>query len=209
MTAQKKYEFTGETKTVFGRTLHQIRALVAISALGVVAGDIGGWIEHENNLSHGGNAWVSGNAWVYGDAQVYGDARVYGDAWVYGNAQVSGNARVYGDAQVHGDAQVSGNAWVSGNARVYGNARVSDNAECLWFSKVGSENGTLTACRSKDGIWVSRGCFSGSLEEFEDAVLKTHSDSQTAKEYALLIDFIRLRASSWKAREADPQEAAA
>jgi hypothetical protein len=88
---------------------------------------------------------------------------------------------VYGDAWVYGDAEVSGDAMVSGNA------------ECLWFSKVGSENGTLTACKSKGGIRVSRGCFSGTLEEFEYAVKDTHGESQHAQEYALLIEFIKLR----------------
>lgn len=70
MTDQKKYEFTGETKTdAFGRTVKQIRALVDIAAFGVNVGDIGGWIASEKNLSHSGNAWV------------YGDACVSGDAW--------------------------------------------------------------------------------------------------------------------------------
>lgn len=80
----KKYELTENTKTHAGRTLFQIRALIGF--LDVKAGELGGWIEKEENLSH------AGNAWVYGDALVYGNARVYGDAQVYGNAQVSGNA---------------------------------------------------------------------------------------------------------------------
>ena len=75
-----KYKFTGETKVVFGVTLKQI---VAVAAFGVISiGDIGGWIEGENNLSQSGDAWVYGNAWVYGDAWVYGNAWVYGDARV-------------------------------------------------------------------------------------------------------------------------------
>ena len=102
-----KYEFTGETKVVSGVTLRRIRALVAIAAIGVNAGDLGGWIESEKNLSQ-----VFGNAWVSGNARVFGNARVSGDAQVYGDARVSGNALVYGDARVYGDAQVSGNAWV-------------------------------------------------------------------------------------------------
>ena len=72
-----KYEFTGETKIEFGVKLHRIRALVAIAAIGVAMGDLGGWIEKESNLSR-----VSGDAWVYGDAQVYGGAWVSGDARV-------------------------------------------------------------------------------------------------------------------------------
>ncbi len=89
-----KFEFTGETKIFFGVTLNRIRAVAAIAAFGVAAGDLGGWIEREENLR------VYGNAWVYGDARVYGNAQVYGDA------QVSGDARVYGDAWVYGNAQV-------------------------------------------------------------------------------------------------------
>ena len=145
-----KYEFVDgdEITSIFGVRLKRIRALVAISALGVQAGELGGYIEKEANLSQVyGNAWVYGDAQVYGNARVYGDAQVYGDAWVYGDAQVYGDARVYGDAQVYGNARVSGDAWVhcnaqvygnawvygdalvSGDAQVYGNARVSGNAQ--------------------------------------------------------------------------------
>ena len=74
----KKYEFTGEVKVLFNRTLHQIRATIAFGHIKV--GDVGGWIEKEDNLSHEGNAWVCGNAWVYGNAKVCGDAEVCGNA---------------------------------------------------------------------------------------------------------------------------------
>ena len=62
----KKYEFTGEVKVVFGITLHRIRAAVSFGV--VVQGELGGWIEKEENLSQNGNAWVYGNAEVCGDA---------------------------------------------------------------------------------------------------------------------------------------------
>ena len=45
MAQTKKYELTDETKIVNGVTLYRIRALVAIAAIGVAAGDLGGWIE--------------------------------------------------------------------------------------------------------------------------------------------------------------------
>ena len=60
----RKYEFTGETKNWIGRTFHRIRAVRDFGD--VKAGDLGGWIETESNLSN------DGNAWVYGDARVYG-----------------------------------------------------------------------------------------------------------------------------------------
>ena len=84
----KKYEFTGMTKDFLGITLKQIRALVTISGV-VTAGDVGGWVESESNLSQvSGNAWVSGNALVYGDALVSGNAKVCGDALVYGDSSL-------------------------------------------------------------------------------------------------------------------------
>ena len=73
-----KYEFTGEEKEVLGRILKRIRAIKDFGD--VKAGDIGGWIEKEENLSHKDSAWVYGNARAFGSAQVYGDAWVFGDA---------------------------------------------------------------------------------------------------------------------------------
>lgn len=59
----KKYELTEETKTLAdGTVLHRIRALLDIPRHGVKAGEIGGFVEGENNLSQDGNAWVYGHA---------------------------------------------------------------------------------------------------------------------------------------------------
>lgn len=153
-----------------------------------------------------GDAKVLGNAKVFDDARVYGDTRVYGDAKVFENAQVSGDAWIYSDARVYGDAKVFGDAWVCGDACVYGAARLSgnslvcgdahiDNVKALiTISPIGSENGTLTAYKNnKGGISVNRGCFSGTLEEFEKAVEKTHGDNEHAKTYKLAIELIKSR----------------
>ena len=80
----KRFEFVPGDEIVIapGRTVKRVRALVAIAALGVSPGDLGGYVEKEGQVY--GDAWVSGNARVYGNARVSGDARVYGDAWVYG-----------------------------------------------------------------------------------------------------------------------------
>ena len=93
-----KFKLTAETKVWNGLTLYRIEAMISFGS--VKAGDKGGFVEAEKNLSHDGDAWVYGDAQVYGNAQVYGDAQVDGDARVYGDAWVSGNAQVYGDAQV-------------------------------------------------------------------------------------------------------------
>ncbi|MDD9334284.1 MAG: hypothetical protein PV354_11755, partial [Bartonella sp.] len=64
----KKYEFTNETKQVGDVTLYRIRALRDFGD--VKAGDLGGFIEKEDNLSH------DGNCWVYDKARVFQNARV-------------------------------------------------------------------------------------------------------------------------------------
>ena len=86
----KHFKLTETTKVVNGITLFQIQALQDLPWHDVKKGDLGGWIEKEENLS--GNAWVSGNA------RVFGNARISGNALVYGSAQVSGNIHVYGSA---------------------------------------------------------------------------------------------------------------
>ena len=206
----KKYELTEETINVFGKTLHRIRATRDFS--NVHAGDLGGFIENELNLSHDRDTWVYGNAWAYGEARVYGNALVSGEARVYGNALVGGDARVGGNALVSGDARVGGNASVSGDARVEGKALVGGDArvegkalvggnalvkgprDIYWISCIGSRDGTTTFFRNaNNGISVSCGCFYGTIDEFAAAVTKTHGDNEHAQAYRHAIEIAKLR----------------
>ena len=184
MSEQKKYEFVpgDEIVIVPGLTLKRIRSLIAITAISVAPGDLGGYVENEANLDASGNAWVSGNAQVYGNAQVSGNARVYGDAQVSGNALVYGNALVSGNALVYGNARVYGNAQVSGNARVYGDAQVSGDAQiksCTDWLLLGpaKSSGRFTTAYldSKIGVRVSCGCFSGGVQDFSFQIEETHA----------------------------------
>ncbi len=100
----KKYELVAEdTIEFFGIKLFRIRAVRDFGA--VKAGDLGGYVESEENLSHDGEAWVSDKARVFDKAQVLDKARV--SDW----AQVSGTAWVAGRTLVSGEAQVSGWEW--------------------------------------------------------------------------------------------------
>ena len=165
----KKYELTAEFKTnIFGTKLFRIKALISFGS--VSAGELGGYIEKEENLDQYGNAWV------------------YGDAWVYGNAEVYGNARVYGDAEVSGDAWVYGNARVSGNARVYGNNHY------LVIGPIGSRFGFTTFFRDKGKeITVSCGCFLGRVDRFLEKVTETHGDSKHALVYRAAAEMAKMQ----------------
>jgi hypothetical protein len=76
----KKYEMTSNTKEFSGHKLFQIKALKNFGS--IKAGDLGGYIEKEENLSHDGRAWVYNNAKVYDNAEVCGDAKIYDNAEV-------------------------------------------------------------------------------------------------------------------------------
>ena len=68
----KKFELTSEFVTFLGKKLFRIKALISFG--NVKEGELGGYVEKEENLSNDGNAWVYGNAWVSGNARVSGDA---------------------------------------------------------------------------------------------------------------------------------------
>ena len=160
---REKYEFTGETRALSSTTiLHRIRAVIDIPSAGVNAGDIGGWIESDSNLSNSGDAWVGG------------DARVSGDAWV-------------GD-----DARVSGSAWVSDDARVVGNAHINSNKDFIIIGPIGSRSDFTTFFKNVDGIVCVRcGCFSGTVDEFLAAVQKTHGDNRFGREYRIAAELAK------------------
>ena len=201
----KKFELTSEFITnISGTKLFRIKALVEFG--NIKAGELGGYIEKEENLDQDGNAWVFDNARVYGDAKVCGDAKVYGDAKVCGNAKVCGDAEVCGNARVCGNAWVCGDAWVYGDAEVCGNAKVCGDAEVCGNAKVcgdadyayahgfGSEYRTTTFFRLRNGdVGVRCGCFYGTLQEFRDKVRATHKETKKAKEYLMLADLMELR----------------
>jgi acetyltransferase-like isoleucine patch superfamily enzyme len=116
-----KYEITKKKKhrvTVNGSiVLQRVRALKDFS--NVKKGDLGGFVEKEDNLSQVGNSWIYDNAAAFGRARVSENARVCNTANVSNRAIVSGNAKI------------SENAWVCRKAKVYDNARVGGCAKVL------------------------------------------------------------------------------
>ena len=124
-----KYKLTDETIKHNGITLYRIQALKDFGD--VKAGDLGGWVQSEKNLSQDGDCWIDHEAKVFdtaginGDALVYGNAQVFGDARVFNYVRVFENARVFGNAWVFGNVDVFGDTWVYGNAQVFGDAEIN------------------------------------------------------------------------------------
>ena len=206
----KHFEFVSEDIIkLHGHKLTRIRALVDLPLQFVRSGDLGGYIESECNLTD--QAWVEGWACVYGNARISGYACVAGGARVYDNASVSDNARVFGSSHIFGDSRVSGKAYIGGTAQLSGSAHVSGNAYLSGndqvsrgviksnadFITVGpaiSSNRYTTAYRTMDqSICVTTGCFTGSLDEFEQAINETHVNNEIYKQqYLRFVQMIKL-----------------
>ena len=151
-----KYEFTGEVKNIGGKILHRIRAVRDIPEHNVKAGDLGGWIEAERNLSQKGAAWVADSALVMDSARV------------------------------------TDTALVMGSARVMGEALVTNSADYITIGAIGSRNDTTTFYRGADGkIYVSCGCFNGSIDDFASKVKAVHAGTKHEKTYLLAIELAK------------------
>ena len=78
----KKYKLRKDLVIEYGYyTLYRIEALNDFS--NVKKGDLGGFIESEDNLSQ------EGDCWVYDKAKVFGKAKVYDNAIIRANARIS------------------------------------------------------------------------------------------------------------------------
>ena len=162
----KKYELTTETLQFAGRILHRIKAVKDFDF--IQAGEFGGWIEKEENLSQDDNAWIYYNAMVFGNANVFGNAKVYGYAKVYDNANIDDYAEVYGMAVIKGDA------------------KVHDATDYIVFKNFWSSGRYFTWTRSNNK-W-SVGCFYGTGEEL---IKKAYADSEkSGREYERVVRYV-------------------
>jgi NDP-sugar pyrophosphorylase family protein len=121
----RKYELTGISIVVNSSefseklpyrdvVLYRIRYLIDIPKHNVKAGDLGGFLESERNLSSLGScvvlddALVCDNAYLYGNSVVRGTSIIYDTAHVYDDAKVLDNARVGGSSNICRDAVIGG-----------------------------------------------------------------------------------------------------
>ena len=154
----KKYEIVGEETFILPdktkKVLLRIRATKNFAT--IKAGDLGGRIESEANLSQKGMCWVSE------DSVVCEDARVYGDAAIIEGSLIKGNSRIYGKSMVSGTyvkdlANISGLTYISkshitDSTRVGGhssirNALIGGRSRICGYAKIksGTENGRLAS----------------------------------------------------------------
>ena len=93
-----KYELLqNDTINIDGHVLYRIKSLMMFE--NVKVGDLGGYIEKEENLSHEGTCWAYGNSCIYGNAKVYDNACIFDNVHVYDDATVFDNSTVFNNAK--------------------------------------------------------------------------------------------------------------
>lgn len=163
----KKYEILKDQSiTMNGSMIYRIKALKDFGD--VKAGDMGGFVEKEENLSHEGPCWIYGDAMVYHNAKVKDNAivrdyvHVYDDAQVLQNAIVEGHARVFDHATVFANARIKDNGNVFDHARVHGFAVVQDNATVSGDTRVCGESIIKDYAKVDGYVIVTKGTISNS-----------------------------------------------
>lgn len=126
--SNQKYEITDIVHEKYP-FLHRIRALRDIGDK-VRAGDLGGFVEHEDNLSFkpGDDAWIFGDAIAAGCACVDQGARLFGKATVCDHTYVSQGAEMSGEARAEDFAYIRGSV-LCGHARAAGQSMILNSTD--------------------------------------------------------------------------------
>lgn len=121
-----KYELVaGDTRTVLSATVHRIRALRPITAHRVRAGDLGGYVESERNLSQDGDAWISGDAMAVQRSRLEGAALATDEVLLSGFAILRDNARMSRFSRADGHAIIGGQARLTNAASAHDTVTIS------------------------------------------------------------------------------------
>lgn len=172
----KKYILTDTIKILEnGKIVYRIKAIKNFGH--IKKGQIGGWIESEDNLSHNGECWVEDDAVVYGNAFVCCNASVQDNAVVYENSYIKDNALILGDTKIYGNAVVEGNARITGYAKIYGKAKVGGDSFITYHAKIHGNailNGKMEISDTADiyGVVV----ITGNVTINRDAKIKSWED---------------------------------
>ena len=107
----KKYELVPETvKEFYSKPMYRIRALKDFSD--VKKGDLGGYVESEDNLSQ------TGNCWIYDDSIVGLGSRVINNAIVKDSSTVIGHSEISDNAIIEDSSHIDNSTIVSDQSRV-------------------------------------------------------------------------------------------
>ena len=169
-----------------GRTVKRIMAMRDFG--NVKRGDIGGFVEWTNNLSHEGDCWIADDAIAAGWSRVSGDALLRDRVLCDGYVSVSGRAVIGDDALLEGRVAVSGDAQIGLFSYLKDGVDVRDHATIFCRCRYSNSGKTRVP------------------NLFEQATVRGHaklegrismSGTSTADDHVTLCDNVRLRENSY------------
>lgn len=123
--------------------LYRIKALRDFGK--IKAGDLGGYIEKEENLSHWGDCWISSKVKIYDDAKVYDNA-------IISVGNLYANAEVYDCVNVSGRLDAGENSKICGNTNIpYGSDLDTHNSE-IYGDILFLGNNNIAYCEISDKV---------------------------------------------------------
>ena len=136
----KKYELMETDYDGFYR-IKALKDFQLITGEIIKAGDLGGRILGEHNLSQEGNCWIGYNARAYDNSMVKDNAVMKDSSEAYGNSTVSGNAVMKDFSTIWDFSTISGNAVMQDNSCAEGDSIITGNAilqedQCIKYGTV-------------------------------------------------------------------------
>ena len=137
----KKYEILMDEENTIeceGHILHRIKALRDFND--VREGDIGGYVENENNLSHKGSCWIYDEAKAMDNSRMYDNSiicdystmydnsRMYDNSIMHDNSIMFNNSIMCDDSEMHDDSELHGNSAMYNNSIMFDNSSMHDNS---------------------------------------------------------------------------------
>ena len=126
----KKYEILMDKENTIewkGHTLHRIRALRDFGD--IKKGDIGGFVENENNLSHKGNCWIYDDAKAMDDSIMYDNSRIYDKSELHDDSIMHNYTRMYDYSELHNNSIMNDDSAMYDNSTMYDYSIMYDNSE--------------------------------------------------------------------------------
>ncbi|UNY39868.1 glucosamine N-acyltransferase [Bacillus phage vB_BauM_KLEB27-3] len=151
----------------------------------VKKGDLGGFVQSEENLSHEGDCWIYDTATVLDNAIVKGNAKVFDrsiicdNAKVYGNAVITQSSHICQNAKVYGNAMIKNDACIEGNAQIYGHAKVNDLVRVMGYATVHGNTSLSGTTIVQDHVSVSAN------DNFKNLRLQGSKSFATLNDYTL------------------------
>ena len=137
----KKYEILMDKEYTIefeGRTLHRIRALKDFGD--VRKGDLGGFVENENNLSQDGNCWIYDNAKAIDYSEMYDNSSIHDNSIMFDNSEMYDNSIMSDNSEMHGNSEMYDNSRMYDNSKMYNNSIMFDNSKMYGNSKMYSNS---------------------------------------------------------------------